>query len=110
MSFATQRPGRPSGPRYLHGYAVVDFGDGRPPSPHPVLVRASDGLMVPCTHTRRGRGAVALPAGWADDGDTRVAYAKPAARGFHPVTRRTRREGLRPLRRDLWVLADRAFA
>ena len=105
MSLATARPAS-SG--YRHGYAVVSF-PGRPPAPHPVLVRA-DGAMVPVTHTRRGWRPVPLPAGWADDGDTRVAFAKPEFGGRWPLTRRSRREGLRPLRRDLWALADAAFA
>ena len=110
MSFATARPSRPSDIRYRLGFAMIDFRDGRPVAPHPVIVRVSDGLMVPATHTRRGRHAVALPPGWADDGDGRVAWAKPMHAGRYALTRRTRREGLRPLRRDLWGLADRVFS
>ena len=111
MSFATARPTRSaSSARYLIGYAVVDFRDGRPAAPHPVIVRTADGLMVPCTHNRQGRGAVALPPNWAGDGDRQVAWAKPAHQGRYPLTRRTEREGLRSLRREMWDVADKAFA
>lgn len=113
MSLATARPSSASSASgYLVGFAKIDFRDGRGPKPHPVILRSSDGLMVPVSHTgsRFGEPAIAFPANWANDGDDRKGFAKPLHLGRYPLTKRTAREGMHPLRDDLTALADRCFA
>ena len=72
MTNATARPATATTARYTTCWARV-WGQ------HPVLVRATDGLMVPCTHSpaRRGEPACPMPRNWRGDGDTRGAWAKP---------------------------------
>ena len=111
MSFATARPAKPGQPapaKYRTGYAVIPF-DGGAPKPHPVIIRSSDGLMVPATHNPSGWRRVALPINWLGDGDTRPGYMKPEWVGHWPLTALTKRFGLGDLATDLYGLADQAF-
>ena len=77
--------------------------------PHPALVRCSDGLQVPCSHSgpRRDQTGSALPAGWAQDGDTVPGWARTSECGAY-----TRAAGCvrRSLPASLEEVADRAFA
>ena len=75
---------------------------------HPALVRLTDGLMVPCTHTpaRRGEPACPMPHDWAGMGDTRTAWAKPLGADTY-----SRTSPLRPITdAAVTAAADAAFA
>jgi hypothetical protein len=76
---------------------------------HPAIVRAADGLMVPCSHSapRGAQAGVPLPANWAQDGDCTPGWARATE-----ADRYGRMPGCvrRPVSAALEALADKAFA
>ena len=91
---------------YKLAYAMIDFKDGSTPKPHPVIIRLSDFMMIPCTHNPNGKGAVALPTNWKRDGKRAPAYAKPAHVGHYPLSPISMRVGLEPLNPTVYPIAD----
>lgn len=94
--------------RYQYGECLA-FTMGKA---HPVIVRISDGLMMPITGSpaRRGEPYAPMPSNWLNDGRMQAAWAKPLEAGrFQYVD--GRRGALRPLTRpDVVAAADRAFS